>query len=465
MLGTLDVVGFQWLEAEVDLSSVLATSIGLAGVVRVAVALAAGLVFLVATRGGRSERVGLVGLGILAGLGMAVDVANGHSAAATAPIVSSALQWIHVSAVGVWMGGLAALLVVLAGQPAAEGASRARRFSTWAGVALAVVAISGVVRAITEIGSLDALVTTDYGRVVVAKSVLLGVLALLGAGNRWFGIPRLLSGGGWLRWIGGAELVISLAVLALSALLVNLVPPASAGGIASPAPQPVIATGHDFGTSLKARLIVSPGTAGFNTFDLVATDFDTGQPVTATAASLRFEAASNSEVAPSTLNLTAGGAAGAFSGSGANLSPDGIWRVTATIATAGGAVEVPFVLATRVVPLPSDVNAAPGVPPITTVHLADGRSVQFYLDPGTAGKNDVHATFFDAAGTELPLQTATMALTSPVGEGDLLRPRLLEPGHFVASTTVVPGAIGLDIVAPDLSGSSIHVHATIEVTP
>jgi hypothetical protein len=86
-----------------------------------------------------------------------------------------------------------------------------------------------------------------------------------------------------------------------------------------------------------------------------------------------------------------------------------------------------------------------------------------YLDPGTPGQNDVHATIFDAAGTELPVTTATMALFPSSAGGVLLSSRLLEPGHFVASTTVDVGEIGLDVVAADTPSGPIHIHVRINV--
>jgi hypothetical protein len=142
---------------------------------------------------------------------------------------------------------------------------------------------------------------------------------------------------------------------------------------------------------------------------------------------------------------------------------DGIWRVTATITTASGGVEVPFVLATSLAAQPTDVLPTPGSPTIYTVHLTDGSSCQLYLDPGTAGKDELHSTFFDAAGTERPITQASIAITS--GAGQLLNPRMLEPGHFVADVQVDAGNLPVDVVGIDGSGNQVHVHATIEVQP
>ena len=128
---------------------------------------------------------------------------------------------------------------------------------------------------------------------------------------------------------------------------------------------------------------------------------------------LRLTPASKAGIPPSTLALQAQGP-GSFSGSGGNLSLDGIWKVTAVIARQGGGVEVPLVLSTVVPPQQVDVIESPGAPTIYTLHFDAGRTVQMYLDPGRAGQNDVLATLFDAAGAELPITKATMA-AGPVG--------------------------------------------------
>jgi hypothetical protein len=151
-----------------------------------------------------------------------------------------------------------------------------------------------------------------------------------------------------------------------------------------------------------------------------------------------------------------------FAASGGNLSLDGIWKIVATITGPNGSVEVPLLAATVIQSQPVQVNTAPGVPTIYTVTLEGGGSVQVYLDPGTLGQNDVHATIFDAAGTEMPVTSATMALF-PASGGVLLSPRLLEPGHFVATTIVDPGEVGLDVVAADTPSGPIHIHVTITV--
>jgi copper transport protein len=464
-IGTAFTVTVAWEEAGDDLSALVGSSIGIAGFARIAAVAIAGVPLLLVARSAAAAKPRWLGLAALgAVLAMTVDVTVGHSASEQSGLVGLAAQWIHVVAAGLWIGGLASLLVAVRGEPNAEKAAAIRRFSTWAAPWIGLLAITGVVRAIQEVGTVDALLGQAYGQLVIAKSAGLVVLALLGASNRWWSVPaagRTLSR---LRRIGATEIGIAAVVIALAAALVNGVPPVSIGATAQAGAAPIVVTGADAGTSAKLRLAISPGAAGSNAFDAVVTDYDTGQPLGPTGISLRFSLASRTGVGDSTLPLQANGATpGAFTGTGTNLSVDGIWKITATIAQSGASVEVPFVVASKVPAQPVGVLPGSGTPTIYTVHLPDGTTAQLYLDPGRAGHDELHATFFDAAGTERPITTASMAVAT--GAGELLSPRLLEPGHFVAEIDVEAGSLPVDVVGVDRGGQQVHVHATIEVKP
>src|SRR3569832_2342771 len=94
-------------------------------------------------------------------------------------------------------GSIALTLIVLPALLRSEHAAHGRaliadtslRLSTLAAVALAMVVIPGVYNAGRRIGSWDRLVTTSYGQVLIAKVSLVGVMALLGALNRYRGGP------------------------------------------------------------------------------------------------------------------------------------------------------------------------------------------------------------------------------------------------------------------------------------
>jgi hypothetical protein len=247
---------------------------------------------------------------------------------------------------------------------------------------------------------------------------------------------------------------------------VNLTPPTSAGSNPQPVARPIVATGHDFGTSVRARLVATPGAVGLNTFDLALVDYDSGDPVGASIVRLRFQLLSQPGVAPSNLDLQQSGA-GRFTASGANLSIDGIWQLTATVPAGGGAVDIPLLVATTVPAQPVQKLVSAGLPTIYTGQLGAIGSAQVYLDPGGAGQSELHVTFFDPAGTELPTQSATIAVFPATGDAAVLPPRMLEPGHFVATIGAVAGDLTVDVLSPLPAPATgqVHLHVTIEVSP
>jgi copper transport protein len=461
-IGVIGVVGLQWAGAQADLGAILGTSLGITGIARLGSAVIGGLAVAWAARSPSTRP--FAALVVTAGLAMAVDVLGGHAGAVSPAPLQLAFQWLHVSAAGFWVGGLASLLVALRNAPPDVRSAGARRFSLTAGFAIALVAVTGVLRAIAEVGTFEALFGTDYGRLIIVKSGLIVVLALLGATNHFWSVPAAGRTLLRLRRVGTTELSVAMVAVMLSAFLVDLAPPVSSGTNAAPPAPPIVVSGSDAGTSVRVRLVVTPGTAGTNDFAAAVTDFDTKQPVDAASVSLRFELVSASGVGPSTLDLTRTGI-GAFDAPGGNLSIDGIWRVTATVAAPAGAVEVPLITSTEIPAQTIDVSPTAGLPTIYIVHLADGKTVQVYLDPEHAGQDELHATFFDAAGTELPVKTAAMAMVqSAVSSLPILRQ--LEPGHYVADVDVAAGDLDVDVVGPDpTTNAPLHVHLSIPVQP
>ena len=465
--GTAGVVGVQWTETGAPLETLISTSVGVAALARAgALALVglslAGLATLPALRGPRGwSLAGLAGC-----LAVVTDVATGHAAAGEAWLTQIATQSMHGIGAAAWLGGLAALLVLLRTTPEGERLATAKRFSNWAAVALVAVAATGVVRAVQEIGTVEALFATDYGRVAIVKSGFLVAIAGLGAINRFVNLrdaARVVTG---LRRFGSAELVLAVGALGLSAFLVNLTPPISAGEPPKAA-QPIVALGSDFGTSAKVRLIGTPGLAGENDIDLTVVDYDTEEPVDATAADLRFELVSQPNVEASTLELVRS-APGRFAGHGQNLAIDGIYRVTATVTVAGGSVEVPLLVVTTIPEQPVERIVTPDLPTIYNVGLGARGFAQVYLDPGDAGQNELHVTFFDSTGNAFPVPSVTFAAAGARGASLLPTARQLDVGHFVATVDVGSGDLAVDIVGPlppDVGPGQVHVHVTIEVQP
>jgi len=76
--------------------------------------------------------------------------------------------------------------------------------------------------------------------------------------------------------------VLGAAVLGAAAVLTGL-PPSSTVAAASKLQRPasVAVTGSDYATSVRVRLVVSPGSAGPNRFEATVMDYDSEQPVAA----------------------------------------------------------------------------------------------------------------------------------------------------------------------------------------
>ena len=330
MGGAILLVASQASDAGVSVGDLVGTTLGRDAVARVAPLVVAGMLLVGALRAGSSQRLLLRLVGVVAALVMLVDAVLSHAGTTSLPWANIVVQWLHFLAVGVWIGGLAGILLEVRGSPTVEKGAVVRRFSLWATIGLAVVALTGVVRAAVELGSLDALLTTDYGRLIIAKVALLGGLVGLGAINHFRNVPRSATNLGGLRRVGSVEIVVaSLAVLAAS-ILVNIPPPVDTAAASTVTPTPsappaLVVEGHDYATTVKLHLTISPGTAGPNAFRATVVDYDTAKPVAASSIELRFTYPARPDVGTSTLNLAPAGD-GLFAGSGSNLSLGGPGR-------------------------------------------------------------------------------------------------------------------------------------------
>ena len=148
---------------------------------------------------------------------LAAPTLAGHAfrAASVRPL-SVAADLVHVVAAAFWVGGLLQLAVVLstAGDPGA-----ARRFSRLALPAVALIALSGLARALVELTSVSQLWSTGYGRTILVKTALLASLIVLASFSRhWIGSAMRL-----LRTVS-AELAVLALVVGAVAVLTTLRP-------------------------------------------------------------------------------------------------------------------------------------------------------------------------------------------------------------------------------------------------
>jgi hypothetical protein len=394
---------------------------------------------------------------------MAVDVLSSHAGAESPVFVNELLQWLHIAAAGVWIGGLAVLLMAIRGLPSAEKATGVRRFSLVAGFTLLVLVASGTIRAVLEVTTFNALFTTAFGQLVIIKVALVVVLMGLGAVNRWRNVPAAPTRLRGLRVVGSTELIAATAALLVAAALVNVSPPVEAASTRTAQQQPLVLTGSDAATTVKVRLSVSPGTPGFNTFALTVTDYDTGAPVTPTAVKLTFSSIDTPTVGDSTLELRSTGR-GAFSGQGANLSLNGRWRVAILLEQGAASTEVDLQATLTSPPPKVDVqHFGGGLPTLYTVHLTEGRTVQIYFDPDHSGATQFHATYFDSNGKELPIGSITVTVGPAGTTPTTLAPQRLDAGHFVADVTLPSGSSHFTVVASTSTGEQLAT--AVNITP
>jgi putative copper resistance protein D len=178
---------------------------------------------------------------LLAAAALVPIAAAGHAAAAE-PDTARAIvvDGLHVIGAGVWVGGLLPLAWLLRMSASDAGADArpyavlaARRFSRTALATIVVLTATGVVLAVTHVGSVAGLVGTSYGWLLLAKlGLLLLTLGLAGV-SRTVYLSRLGGDGPTvgrpamrrLARLATIEGVVALAVLALVAAL-SVTPPA-----------------------------------------------------------------------------------------------------------------------------------------------------------------------------------------------------------------------------------------------
>ena len=167
---------------------------------------------------------------------LASFVFAGHAASAT-PRAAAVLAWlVHAGAAAFWIGSLAPLLMGLRGEPEASLAA-VRRFSALALWIVAGLAIAGVVMAAIQVQRPEALIATDYGKVLMAKLALVTMMLSLAGINRFLLLPQMARSAPDARRKFAIslrlELALGVTILALAAMLTQQVPPSRLHAAAS----------------------------------------------------------------------------------------------------------------------------------------------------------------------------------------------------------------------------------------
>jgi copper transport protein len=418
------------------------------------------------------RRVALAFLAVATAGAMLFHALAGHAASESPAWFNVGVQWVHLLAVSVWVGGLVWLLIGTRRRSAQPPQREAvARFSLLAGIALAVVAVTGVVRAIDELGGVGAwreAFHTSFGLTLLLKVALFVGLVALGARNRYVNVPAVAARGERVRSLHrtvGAEVALAVGIFGVTGVLTQLPPAVQLAAARGPAPaQQLVVRGSDFATSVRVRLVISPGTVGPNRFEASIADYDTGRPIHADRVSLQFRLPSQPDLGTPSLPL-ARAAEGAWSGTGTTLSFPGTWDVSVLIQRSAGSTVVPLQVETRSPPQTITVSRAPGQPTLYTIHVSGGTTVQTYVDPGKPGNDTVHFTFFQASGAEQRIASATATATTPGGKTQPLSLIRFDPGHFAANTRLVSGRWRFTIQATTKEGASLSAYFDQTIGP
>ena len=390
---------------------------------------------------------------------IAIHVGAGHAAAGGGwpRVATIVFQWAHFAAVGMWLGGLVALLLAVRGVASPTKTDAVRHFSTIAAIGLLLVTSTGVVRSLGEVSSWDELISSGYGVAVFAKIALIIGIATLGAVNRWRSVRRAATSLGSLRRAGSGELALTAAALAAAAVLGALPPPAAVA-----APTGIDASGVDFATTVRVRLTAASDQPGPNRFRVKAVDYDSKKPLRARHVSLRFTPLDDPGVPPSALPLVAD-PDDSYIGSGANLTFDGRWRVTVLIERDGDSVEVPLAVEVRTPPQFLSIERNPGRAPMYTVEVRGLGHIRFSPDPERAGPSLLRVTCFNGIFEDRLIDE--IVVTAGDGEGDVkqLSVRRVDDSQFIADVALRPGRNRLAAVAWTIDGSRMRASVEIDV--
>ena len=151
----------------------------------------------------------IVAVGLLLTPGLA-----GHATTGRWLPIALVVDVVHLVAAAVWLGGIAVIVF------AAPGLDAIKRFSNVALVSVVVIFVTGTVQSVRQVGYLDAVTGTWFGRVLVVK--VAAVLAMVGLA----GLSRLRLRGrdSGVRQTVLGEALAAVAVVAMTTVLVDAIP-------------------------------------------------------------------------------------------------------------------------------------------------------------------------------------------------------------------------------------------------
>ena len=299
----------------------------------------------------RWSRVAWPAAGALA-LGLTVVQARtGHAASLRPAPLALAVAALHILSAGLWVGGLLALVVGLwpplrwRHDAAAVVRDCLRRFSALAALSVGLLVATGLFYAGRQVASPDALVTTLYGKTLLAKTALVAAAGSFGLLNSISLHPRLASPlarllrrpSGWtpiqLRRLPSLVLAeAGLGLLIFGAVAVMTASPPANGPEFAPSPGPAPTEASRSADDVLVALEVKPNRPGENVFSVTAVSTRRPPPAPFERVLLRFTPSGGgrqisvpmAEIEPGRYRL-----------GGSYLSLAGSWRIDVAIRRRG----------------------------------------------------------------------------------------------------------------------------------
>jgi copper transport protein len=214
---------------------------------------------------------------LLLAVALAVAAAiSGHAAnAAGLSPLEVLIRAVHITAMGTWAGGVAALVVAVVALRRAGDHSSASSwqlvtgFGPYAAVSFAALGVSGLLLSGSQVASLTALLSTPYGTVLMAKVAGAGLVALIALRHALISLRGLWTGHAPARPPRGLVLTMSLEgsgaiALVLLASVLGASAPARGPQFEPPASAPAAALITKERNSLVTSVSLKPNREGPN---------------------------------------------------------------------------------------------------------------------------------------------------------------------------------------------------------
>ncbi|HEU5211222.1 MAG TPA: copper resistance protein CopC [Gaiellaceae bacterium] len=181
----------------------------------------------------------LLGALMAAAAALLGPAAAGHAAQTSPRCLALGVDWVHVGAGSLWIGGLIGLLVLWrsleVGKRVAGLLVCVPRFSTVALASVIAIWATGITASVLHLPTVSSLWSTSYGHAILWKVGILFIAMTLGAVNKLRSIPGLAATGDGsvrasrlLRRLVGVEVLLVASAIFAAAVLSSLPPPPKA---------------------------------------------------------------------------------------------------------------------------------------------------------------------------------------------------------------------------------------------